>query len=233
MRVLIISDLQANLEALQALITVEPRPDAVLCLGDFVGLGPDPAAVVDWFVGSIAYCVAGDDDVALVTGSPSRDAPDMAPLVDETLVHTRRVLHPLHVDFLSGLPRQRQVDIGDVTFALAHGDELDGLGDPATLQESKLIEALGGVTADIYLVGHTHRPSIRWLEGIGAWLVNPGSLGQPRYGSPDATFAVWQDGQLRIQHLHYHYEPTVQKLRLLPLDPDTVDALAKALSTGA
>jgi putative phosphoesterase len=232
MRILIISDLQANLEALQALIAVEPRPDAVLCLGDFVGLGPDPAAVVDWFVGSIAYCVSGDDDVALATGFPSRDAPDMAPLVDETLAHARRVLHPTHVDFLGNLPRQRQVDIGDVTFALAHGDELDDLGDPATLPEGTLIEVLGGVTADIYLVGHTHRPSIRWLEDIGAWLVNPGSLGQPRYGSPDATFAIWQDGQLKIHHLHYHHEQTALKLRLLPLDPDSVDTLAKALAAG-
>jgi len=233
MRILIISDLQANLEALQALIAVEPAPDAVFCLGDLVGLGPDPAAVVAWFVGSIAHCIAGDDDVALATGIPSHDAPDMAPLVDETLAHARHVLHPTHGDFLRSLPRQLQVDVGDVTFVLAHGDELDGLGDPAMLPEDTLIDALGGVAADIYLVGHTHRPFIRRLEGIGAWLVNPGSLGQPRYGSPDATFAIWQDGHLQIHHLHYHHEQTVQKLRLLPLDPDTFETLAHTLVSGA
>lgn len=233
MRVLIISDLQANLETLRTLISVEPKPDAVFCLGDFVGLGPDPAAVVDWFVGSIAHCVAGDDDVAFVTGLPSSDSPDMAPLVDETLAHARRVLQPAHADFLRNLPRQLQVDIGDVTFALAHGDELDDLGNPATMPEEALVEAFGGITADVYFAGHTHRPFIRRLESIGAWFVNPGSLGQPRYGSPDATFALWQDGQLKIQHLHYHYDQTVQKLRLLPLDPNTVDILAQALATGA
>jgi protein phosphatase len=62
--------------------------------------------------------------------------------------------------------------------------------------------------------------------------LNPGSLGQPRYGTPDPTYAVWDDGRVQIQHLHYDPEPVCRKLALQPLDPEVVARLAGVLRTG-
>jgi putative phosphoesterase len=228
-RVLILADVQANWEALDTLLATERQVDAVLCLGDLVGLGPDPAAVSDWFARSDVMCVQGDDDRALVEGVPSQDQPEVALLVDETLEHARRVVSARARDWLAGLPRRLSVTLDGLTFSLMHGDDLEGIGDPLTAPEEALLAALGP-PADVYLVGHTHRPGLRRLGA--SWLVNPGSLGQPRYGSPDATYAVWGDGDLKIHHLHYQYPITARKLGLLPLEPETLIALREALTLG-
>ncbi len=60
------------------------------------------------------------------------------------------------------------------------------------------------------LVGHTHLPGMRKVGDT--YIVNPGSLGQPRNGIPDATYAVWRDGDLQIHHLHYDHDTTQRKL---------------------
>ena len=63
-------------------------------------------------------------------------------------------------------------------------------------------------------------------------IVNPGSLGQPRYGTLDATDAVWEDGQIRIRHLHYDHDVPARKLRLARLSPEVVEQLENILETG-
>jgi len=71
------------------------------------------------------------------------------------------------------------------------------------------------------------------LRRVGAKLfINPGSLGQPRYGVPDATYAVWDDGQVQIKHLHYDHDATAQRLRLEQLDPEVTEQLTGILETG-
>jgi len=63
-------------------------------------------------------------------------------------------------------------------------------------------------------------------------IVNPGSLGQPRYGVPDATYAVWEDGDVRIRHLHYDHDATARRLRRVPLSAEVVGQLTEILETG-
>ncbi len=63
-------------------------------------------------------------------------------------------------------------------------------------------------------------------------IINPGSLGQPRYGVPDATYAVWEDGRVQIKHLHYDHDATAQRLRLAPLSPEVIEQLTGVLETG-
>ncbi|MEK6573412.1 MAG: metallophosphoesterase, partial [Chloroflexota bacterium] len=66
----------------------------------------------------------------------------------------------------------------------------------------------------------------------GRLIINPGSLGQPRYGTPDATYAVWEDGQIQIKHLHYDHDATVNRLRLASFSPEVTEQLAGILETG-
>lgn len=87
---------------------------------------------------------------------------------------------------------------------------------------------LGG--EGLILIGHTHLPEIRRVGQ--AVHVNPGSLGQPRHGSPSATYAVWQDGEVTIHHIDYDFRPTQRKLALLPLDPEYIEHLQFVLERG-
>ena len=84
--------------------------------------------------------------------------------------------------------------------------------------------------ADFVVLGHTHFPALR--RANGTLLFNPGSLGQPRYGVPDATYAIWEDGDVRIRHLHYDHDATAQRLRLAPLSPEVIEQLTEVLETG-
>jgi len=63
--------------------------------------------------------------------------------------------------------------------------------------------------------------------GASAW-----RIGQPRYGTPDATYAVWNDGQVQIKHLHYDHDEPARKLLLASLSPEVIDQLCGILETG-
>jgi predicted phosphodiesterase len=92
MRILIFSDLHANLEALRALQSAERQPDALLFLGDAVGYGPDPAACVAWLRGNITYAVQGNHDHAIVTGSAFTSPPEYIDLARASRAHALRQL---------------------------------------------------------------------------------------------------------------------------------------------
>jgi protein phosphatase len=126
---------------------------------------------------------------------------------------------------------------GGTRFCLVHGAPLDplcGSVNVATAREAELEALFGAVSAEVIVVGHTHVPAIRRFGQ--RWIISPGSLGQPRYGVPDATYAVWEDGDLRIRHLHYNRDATARKLRLMgavgALSAEVSEQLADLLETG-
>jgi putative phosphoesterase len=227
MRILLIADVHANWDALLALQRAERRPDAVLFAGDAVGYGPDPAACARWLLANAATCVRGDHEDALAGGA-GRWPPELADAARETLDYARRQLAPADLAGLAAWPRTATVRHGAARFHLRHGD--DGPGEIALCPEAELERYLDGVEADVIVVGHSHRPAIRQLGA--RVVVSPGSLGQPRYGVPDATFAAWEDGRLQIHHLHYDHDAPAAKLRLVPLSPEVIEQLAQVLETG-
>jgi predicted phosphodiesterase len=99
-----------------------------------------------------------------------------------------------------------------------------------TIAQARLRELVGPIEADIILLGGPHIPAMRQVDG--KLVICPGSMGQPRYGVSDPTFAAWEDGRLQIHHLHYHPSDTVRKLSLLPLDPEHVLRLQNILQVG-
>lgn len=233
MRILIFSDLHANLEALIALHTVEKPPDAVLFLGDIVGYGPDPAACLAWVRANVPYAVRGDHDDAAVTGGEFSSPAEFREPASATREHTLRQLKPADLAYLAGLPTTLSVELSGTRFFLAHGSPRQPLGpglDIATTPENVLRSELEGIGADVVLLGHTHVPSIRRIGKMH--LVNPGSLGQPRHGLPSATFAAWEDGHLQIHHIDYDPKPTQNKLALMSLDPDIQERLSELLERG-
>ncbi len=235
MRILLISDVHANWEALLALQRAEPKPDAVLFAGDAVGYGPDPANCARWLLANTTLAVRGNHDDAIhrpqgmCFGVPD----ELAGAAQETLAYSRQFLSGHELNKLSSWPLRAAAALGGARFYLAHDAPMlphGGQFNPATCAEAELRSIFDGITADIIVLGHTHLPAIRKFNG--SWIINPGSLGQPRYGLPDATYAVWEDGRAQIKHLHYDHHTAIQRLRLAPLSPEVIDQLTSVLATG-
>lgn len=228
-RVIIFGDLHANWEALTTLQQVERRPYAVLCLGDIVGYGPDPKSCLDAVRASASHVIGGRHDRA-VADSRIRDEDD---LLEATWAHTRSVLPAADRDYLAALPAELLVDVGGTRFFLTRlePDDLDTESQTLlTIPQARLRERFSSIEADVILIGGPHVPALRQVDG--RLLVCPGSLGFPRYGVPEPTFAAWQDGRLQIHHLHYQAQDPARKLALLPLSPEHLLRLQSILRTG-
>ena len=233
MRILLIADLHANWEALLSLQRAEPKPDAVLFAGDAVGYGPDPANCVRWLRAQATAAVRGECDEAIFTGAGLYECEPLSEAASSTLALARTQLSPADRAALSLWPLTTTLRLGGATFVIAHGTParpLDGNVDLLTAPDWELAEALGCQHADFVILGHSHIPALRCADG--KLFINPGSLGQPRYGLPDATYAVWDDGQVQIKHLHYDHDAVAQKLRLLQLSPEVTEQLAEVLEKG-
>ena len=233
MKILIFADLHGNFDALQALQTVESKPDVVLFLGDIVGYGPEPQPCLSWIRSNATYAVRGNHDQAAVRDVACRCPPELEVWAEADRAYARMMLMEGDLQYLGDLPLELKVDLEGISFYLTHAAPSDNLGKALPLTEVKdkdLGEEIARLEAGVILLGHTHVPAIRQLGGTV--LVNPGSLGQPRHGTPSPTYAVWQDGEIQIRHIHYDVSPVVQKLSLLPLAPEHIAQLQNIMREG-
>lgn len=233
MRIIIFSDLHANLEALASLLSAEKKPDAYFFLGDVVGYGPDPGMCLAWMRSNVKYAVRGDHDHVTVNHAEFVLPPEERELALATRDHTLRQLRPADLAYLADLPTTLRVELGGAKFFLVHAKPSDPLTrgiDITTASENTLRTEMHNIDADVIFVGHAHIPAIRRI-GTTHW-VNPGSLGQPCHGLPSATYAVWEDGHLQIHHIDYDPQPTIRKLGLIGVDLDIQERLAEILEKG-
>jgi putative phosphoesterase len=232
MRFLILSDVHANWEALWALAQAETKPDAVFFLGDVVGLGADPDRCAAWLQSNVTHAVGGDHDAAVFDADELMDGSRVCCGVDATISYAARSLAPVSRDFIATLPAHTTVRLDNTTFYLTHAgptgvfDRYDLMAAPKELLEAEV----RNIQADVVLIGHTHRPGIRQI--LDKVIVAPGSLGAPRYGVPDATFAAWTDGTIKVHHLHYDHHTAAHKLDRLPLDTSCRVTLQQGLERG-
>ena len=227
------SDLHGNFDALQALQTVESKPDVILFLGDIVGYGPEPQPCLSWIRSNATHAVRGNHDEAAAKDIPSRCPSELEAWSDADTEYARRMLSEADIDYLASLPLEQAIDVAGTSFYLTHAAPSDNLYKPLPLtavKETELAEEIAHLDADVVLLGHTHVPAIRQVGTTV--LVNPGSLGQPRHGTPSPTYAVWEDGELQIRHIHYSLSPVLRKLSLLPLAPDHVTHLQGIIQEG-
>ncbi len=230
-RIIIFGDLHANWEALLALQQAERRPDVTLFLGDIVGYGPDPKLCLDSIRTHATHAIGGQHDWAV--GESRNNNPQSDDLLESSWAHTRSLLPAEDRHYLASLPAELTVEAAGIRFhltRLAPDDVETETHMLITMPQARLRELFDEIEANIILVGGPHLPAMRQIDE--RLIVCPGSLGQPRYGVPDPTFAAWEDGRLQIHHLHYHPQDTSRKLSLLPLDPEHVLRLQSILQTG-
>jgi diadenosine tetraphosphatase ApaH/serine/threonine PP2A family protein phosphatase len=220
MRVAVLSDIHANLAALDAVIASFGTVDAVWHLGDVVGYGPEPDGVVERLAAIGAVGVRGNHDAAALGGDEiewfNTDA-------RRAMEWTRRRITPTTRDWLASLP-ERHTD-GD--FSLIHGSPREPIWEYiVSVPIARANLALLATPFGLY--GHTHQPmvfveqdgrveqiapgegSTFALDGRRA-LVNPGSVGQPRDGIPTASYLVLDtEGRRCTWHRTPYDIPAVQ-----------------------
>jgi putative phosphoesterase len=231
MRILVISDPHANLAALEA-VTQEPF-DCLICLGDLVGYGPAPNEVIRFVKEHALVAIRGNHDNALALDVDCQCAPPNKALAEATLAYHRTILEGENLDWLRALPTSAEFKVDGYRFAAVHAtprDQLYGYEITPDLPDDQLRGEIEGVKADFILLGHTHLPMVR---GIGSRVVvNPGSVGQPRDGIPESSYAIIEDGIAELKRCTYDLQKTVAALRNLPLKPDIINQLIALLEQG-
>ena len=229
MKVAIISDVHANLEALTAL---PETYNELWVLGDLVNYGPDPAETVEFIRSRAAVVIRGNHDHSVGWDEDPRCSPRFAQMAEETRQYTLSALSREQKDFLRRLPLTIRREIDGVVFFLCHATPADPLYEyrpPDSPCWEIQEEASAG--ADIILVGHTHLQFVRSSQD--RTIVNPGSLGQSKLGDPSARYAVWENGRIELKSFAYSVERTIARTKSLPLSRSVKEDLAFVLGTGA
>lgn len=229
MRIAIISDVHANLAALEAI--TEPY-DLLLCLGDLVDYGPQPREALQWVRERAFTVVRGNHDQALGYDMDCRCAAVMKEASVTTRAWHTQLLGEEEKAYLRQMPVRESCDLGGATFLLAHASPT---GDLYTylrpeISDEALAEESRGIDADFIFLGHTHLPMVRRLGKTT--IVNPGSIGQPRHGDPQASYVLWEDGDVHFRRVSYDTQKTIAALERAPLPHPVIMQLTGILRTG-
>lgn len=218
MQILVLADIHANLAALEAVLTAAPPVDAVWNLGDSVGYGPWPGETMARLTSlQPSVWLAGNHDLAAIG---SLDLEDFNHLARAAAEWTGSCLSSEDRRFLANLPSL--VIAERVT--LAHGSPREPVWEYVTSQ-AMAASMFGYFETAGCLVGHTHVPlavvqradvalaehqSFRERDQLdltdAKWLINPGSVGQPRDGDPRASFAVLDLDRQTITNYRVPYD---------------------------
>ncbi|MBV8841822.1 MAG: metallophosphoesterase family protein [Bryobacterales bacterium] len=241
---LILSDVHANREALEAVIRdAEGRYDQILCLGDLVGYGADPNHIVDWVRQNANNVIRGNHDKVCVD---IESIGDYNPAAQASAEWTQAVLTQENSSYLRNLARGPLRVNG---FDLVHGSPLDE--DDYLISPGDVAPLRGVLDARVTFFGHTHiqggfllaRGGIRrllpgWamdetltIEPDHYYMLNPGSVGQPRDMDPRAAYAIYtpENRTIEFRRAHYDIARAAQKI----LDAGLPTRLAARLYEGA
>ncbi len=194
MRVGLLSDVHANLPALEAVLADLPPVDALVCAGDVVGYNPWPAECVEIVRKRGVPTVMGNHDRAVASGSTFR----FNSMASAGVEYAKGQLTGADLDWLGSLPETRWEFDGRVRIVHGHPDDPDRYTYPGEFGPSLLGDE------DVLVLGHTHvQHAAVYAEGI---VVNPGSVGQPRDGDPRAAYAVIDLDSLTVETRRVAYD---------------------------
>jgi predicted phosphodiesterase len=230
-RYLVLSDIHANIDALETVLAAAPSStwDRALVLGDLVGYGAEPNAVIDR--------VRGLDPLAVIRGNHDKaacgldDGSSFNHVARMAALWTSEALSDANRDYLRALP-QGPVTIDD-SLEICHGAPFDE--DHYIFDGDDASRALDAMTRQLCLFGHTHLPVVfrRGVEVFDgfmpeasesepvpiepglSYLVNVGSVGQPRDGDPRAAFGIYDAGARSLVLRRIPYPVDVAQRRIL------------------
>jgi len=228
MKIVVISDLHSNFDALEALPELG---DELWVLGDLVNYGPMPSEVVSFVRSHSEIVIRGNHDNAVGFDTNPRCTPRYAQMADTTMRYSKASLSGNAKSYLRDLPLTRFVERDGHRFHLCHAIPSNPLYGYCPEDSEQWVKELEQVEANFLLVGHTHTPFIRKIGN--KTVVNHGSLGQPKTGKADACYAVWEDGIFQLKQFTYPVERAVQRIDEMPVPSGVKNDLATVLRTGS
>ncbi len=248
MKYLILSDIHGNLEALQSVLnelkSEDIEFDECITLGDLVGYGANPNEVIDKIKElKPKAAIRGNHDRA---ASGLEDAYDFNRAAQKAILWTRSQLSSESRDYLVKL-RQGPVEVGEL-FDIVHGAPWDE--DYYIFDWQEALTAFQRSERNLILFGHTHVPFIwtfndaeidgelipdgqneRSLGEGKRYLINPGSVGQPRDRNPKASMAIFDTDEMNMQfrRVEYDIKSAQQKIRQAGVDSFLADRLAEGI----
>lgn len=228
----IISDIHGNLEALQAVLAhiADQSIEEVFCLGDIIGYGPNPCECLDLVIDRCQVCLLGNHDQGAMF-----DPEGFNSGAERAIFWTREQLEnsggnrdqvTRRWDFLGMLPRIERAD----PWLYVHGSPRNPVNEyvfPEDIYNQKKMEKLFGLITKGCFQGHTHVPGV-FLESLEfitpdqtdnvfhikdeKFMINVGSVGQPRDGDSRSCYIVQEDDQITFHRVEYNIEATAEKI---------------------
>jgi predicted phosphodiesterase len=242
-RYLIVSDLHGNWQALEAVVREAAGGyDQALCCGDLVGYGAQPNLVVDWVRANCVVVVRGNHD-KVSTGQ--EDLEWFNPVARAAALWTQQNLTPANIEYIRGLPKGPVLLDG---FQVLHGSPFDE--DEYVMAAGEAGQAFGYLESRLAFFGHTHmqggfiwnhsrvetipatsprsRRQVMEVDPECGYLVNPGSVGQPRDGDPRAAYALYDSDARTVTYCRTPYDVAAaqEKIRGAGLPPILADRLS-------
>jgi predicted phosphodiesterase len=227
MRLAIISDIHGNLEAFrQVLADIEQSAvDAAVCLGDNVGYGPEPQQVVELLRRHLIPSVMGNHELGVVDNTYFHWFNTPA---QQSLVITRRLLTRETLEFIGKLPASLTVH----GCLCVHGSPPDSAITYLYELSNTLLRSLfQNMREHLCFVGHTHELAVVRFDGLEVssaalteglldleadhqYIINVGSVGQPRDGNNNAKYVIWDDARqsIEVRFIPYNIEATAKKI---------------------
>lgn len=241
MRILVISDIHANLAAFKAVLAdAEGQWEQIWCLGDIVGYGPNPNECVSLLREQNHISLSGNHDWAALD---KLDISSFNRVARLAVTWTKNQLTPESIEYLNALPAHMEQPL----FTLAHASPRQPVWEYILDAETAAVNFDYFKTA-YCLVGHTHVPIIyeadedKYVSARAPnydaplqltnhrCIINPGSVGQPRDANPDAAYALLDTESLVWQHKRSPYPIT--KTQALMRENKMPDRLIERLSYG-
>jgi predicted phosphodiesterase len=238
MRYAILSDIHSNLEALEAVIDdlAGQEVETVLCLGDVVGYGADPNECARRIRGLVSHIVAGNHDLAAVGQT---DVSYFNPHAKRAIAWTAQKLEPDSIRYLSELPYTVRIE----NVLLVHATPSEPAAWNYLLSLPAARAEFEAFTESICFIGHSHQPLFfstnghsRILKtdrlecsGTERYIINVGSVGQPRDGDPRSCYAIFdsQTGTVELRRVVYDTRVAQKKILQAGLPPVLAVRLAR------
>lgn len=221
------SDIHGNIEALESLPS---DYDELWVLGDLVNYGPDPSKVIAFVRANASVIIRGNHDHAIGYGVDPRSSLPFRQMAAAMGEYTDRVLSANDKEFLRNLPVRAERQVDGVHYYLCHATPADPLYGYMAPDDAGWSRECSTIQADVLLVGHTH---VQYERRFGAQkVVNPGSVGQAKIGSPLACYATIANADIQLHTHPYPSEATIAKLEALALDAHVQEQLIDVLRTG-